>query len=51
MFTDLFRISAAASDVGVVDWLRIALTSGALTMLVRLTLRRLARPTTRVVAQ
>ena len=40
-YTDLFRLSAAASDVGFFDWLRTALVSGALTLFVRYTLNRL----------
>jgi hypothetical protein len=45
-YPDLFRISAAASDVGVVDWLRTALVTGALAAFVRYALSRLARGTT-----
>jgi hypothetical protein len=39
---DLFLVGAAASDVGVLDWLRISMMSGALVALLTPLRRKLA---------
>ena len=45
MFTthwmEMFRIGAAASDVGVVDWMKTAALSGTLALFVRFTIAKL----------